>query len=224
MTPSLQVARLDFLTIRQYLGIRQLGFFLLIAFALCFLNGSSSFSIGILMMYGLFYTTYPFAIGEKAKTDLLYASLPLQKRNLVLGRYLFALFIHLGSAAIALVFAEMASLLLGQDIILSESLAAIGGCFFIFTLMASIQLPFYFKLGYTKAKRFVFLPIFLIPAFVLFLFRIVQQAGFAGNLTDFANQVAQNPMAFTLLAFLFWVLAIVLSILASLHNYCKREF
>jgi len=164
MTQTLRVARLDFLTIRQYLGIRQLGFFLLLAFVLCYMNGTSSFSIGILMMYGLFYTAYPFAIGEKTKIDLLYASLPLQTRNLVFGRYLFALLINLGSGLIAFLFTFATALVLRQDFVLEETVAAIVGCFFLFTLVEAIQMPFYFKLGYTKAKLVVFLPLVVVPA------------------------------------------------------------
>lgn len=224
MIQTLRMARLDFLTIRKYLGFRQLGLFLLLAFALCFMNGNPSFIIGTLMMYGLFYTAYPFAIGEKTKTDLLFASLPLQRQNLVFGRYLFAFIINLGSAAIALLFALVVSFFMQQEFVLEETLATILGCFFLFTLMESIQLPFYFKFGYTKAKLFVFLPILFIPALVFFLFRLVQESGIVGSLTDFGNQIAQNPLPSVSLALLFWVLAIALSLVASLRNYRKREF
>ena len=224
MTQTLHAARLDFLTIRQYLSLRNFAVFTCIAFALCYMNGNSSFAIGILMMYGLFYAAYPFAMGEKTKTDLLYLSLPLQKRNLVFGRYLFALLINLGSGVIALVFTRIASLLLNQEFILGETLATIGGCFFLFTLMECIQLPFYFKLGYTKAKLVVFLPILIIPALVIFMFRVAQESGALSSLGDLSNQVAQNPLPLVFLALLFWLLAIGISILASVQNYTRREF
>lgn len=224
MTQTLHVARLDFLTIRQYLSARNLLFFAIIIFVLSFFNQNSTIAIGIVMMYALLYSAYPFAIGEKTQTDLLYLSLPLQKRNLVYGRYLFTLFLNLSSAAIALLFTRVVSVFLQQEFVLGETLATIGGCFFLFTLMESIQLPFYFKLGYTKAKLFVFLPILFIPALVFFLFRLAQESGMVGSLTDLGNLVAQNPLLYVFLALLFWVLAIVISIFASLQNYSKREF
>jgi len=224
MTQTLRVARLDFLTIRQYLGIRQLGFFLLLAFVLCYMNGTSSFSIGILMMYGLFYTAYPFAIGEKTKIDLLYASLPLQTRNLVFGRYLFALLINLGSGLIAFLFTFATALVLRQDFVLEETVAAIVGCFFLFTLVEAIQMPFYFKLGYTKAKLVVFLPLVVVPAALFGLFRMAQERGLLGYIIDFGNQVSQNPLPLVLCCLVAWVLCMAISLLCSLQNYLKREF
>lgn len=224
MTKTLHVARLDFLTIRQYLSPRNLLFFAIIIFVLSFFNQNSSIAIGIVMMYALLYSAYPFAIGEKTKTDLLYLSLPLQKRNLVYGRYLFTLFLNLSSAVIALLFTRVVSVLLQQEFILGETLAATGSCFFLFTLMECIQLPFYFKLGYTKAKLFVFLPILVIPALIFFLFRLAQDFGLMASLTELGNQVAQNPLFFVFLALLFWVLAVSLSIFVSVQNYSKREF
>lgn len=224
MTQNFHVARLDLLTIRQYLSLRNLLLFAIITFVLSFFNQNSSIPIGIVMMYGLLYSAYPFAIGEKTKTDLLYASLPLQKSNLIYGRYLFTLCLNLGSAVIALLFTRVASVLLQQEFILWETLASIGGCLFLFTLIESIQLPFYFKLGYTKAKLFVFLPILLIPALIFFLFRVAQDYGLVGSVTNLSNQIAQNPLPFVFFSLLFWVLAISLSIFSSLRNYTKREF
>lgn len=224
MTQTLRVARLDFLTIQQYLGIRQLGFFLLIAFVLCYMNGTSSFSIGILMMYGLFYTAYPFAIGEKTKIDLLYASLPLQKKNLVFGRYLFAFLINLGSGVIAFLFTFLTALVLRQDFILGETAAAIVGCFFLFTLVEAIQMPFYFKLGYTKAKLLVFLPLIVVPAALFGLFRMAQERGLLDYFIKLGNQVSQNPLPLILFCLLGWMLFIAISVLCSLQNYHKREW
>lgn len=224
MTQTLRVARLDFYTIRQYLGFRQLGLFLLIAFVLCYMNGSSGFSIGILMMYGLFYTAYPFAIGEKTKMDLLYASLPLQKKTLVFGRYLFALLINLGSGVIAFLFTFVTALVLRQDFIFGDTAAAIVGCFFLFTLVEAMQIPFYFKLGYTKAKLVVFLPLLVVPAALFGLLQLAQERGLVDQMTEFGYRVSQNPVPLVLFSMLVWVLLMAISLLCSLQNYHKREW
>lgn len=216
MKQTIAAMRLDFLTIRQYLTYKQLGLYAVIIVILSFAMGSTTACIGILMIYGLFYTAYPFAIGEKTRADLFYASLPLERRNLVFGRYLFVLSINLFTAALNLVLCFIISLFQGE-FSLGETLSAIGGCFYLFTLVEAFQFPFYFKLGYTKAKLFAFLPLMMAPVLVIALFKLFPQP-------IFADITIYNPMILLLGALLVWILAFVFSIWRSCRVYYKREF
>lgn len=221
MKQTRAATRLDFLTIRQYLTLKQLALYTFIVIFLRFFLDSSSFIIGILMAYSLFYSSYPFAIGEKTRADLFYASLPLERRHVVYGRYLFALCINLGTAAFSFILCLLIALVQG-DFSLRETLLTLGACFYLFTLVEAFQFPVYFKLGYTKAKLFVLLPLMLTPALIIGLVKLAQKLGWDAN--ALCAHSLQNPLFLLLGALLMWTFAIVFSLARSCQLYKKREF
>jgi len=215
--------RLDFLTIRQYLTYKQLGLYAVIIAILSFTLDSATACIGVLMMYGLFYASYPFAIGEKMRADLLYATLPLERRHLVFGRYLFALCINLCTAAVSFVLCLLVPLVQGE-FLMEETLLSIGACFYLFTLVEAFQFPLYFKLGYTKAKLVALLPLMLTPVLVIGGVKLAPRLGWTASMDGFPSMTIQNPLVPLLGALLLWMIAFLFSIRRSFRVYKKREF
>ncbi len=91
MIKPLAFARLDFITIKPYLTVKNLIIFAMVAAAINLYMGGSA-SIGIIMAYATVYVSYPFALGEKNGVDMLYSTLSISRGNVVAGRYIFALF------------------------------------------------------------------------------------------------------------------------------------
>ena len=69
--------------------------------ALLINNAAGGVILGIIMACSLMYSSYPFAVGEKNGIDQLYFTLPMSKRNIVLGRYAFVIALDILSAVVA---------------------------------------------------------------------------------------------------------------------------
>ena len=105
-----------------------------------------------------------FAIQEKNGLDRLYGSLSMNLNEIILGRYIFALFFYtisfIGSIG---VFAILIRL---NNISILDTLTGFCISLAYFSINTGIQFPIYFKLGYMKA-RFWFLFVFIPLLFVM---------------------------------------------------------
>ena len=157
-------ARLDYMTVKEYLSVKSIGIFL--GVFLLFLVGMDmqEMAVGMFMMYGFLYSTYPFLITEKHNTQMLYATLPIRPKSLVQGRYLYAVSLSVASGLVAFVLPTALRGFVKEPMEVRVLLVTILTCFVIFTLMFAIQIPIYFKLDYSRAKMLAYLPILLVPA------------------------------------------------------------
>ena len=89
----------------------------------------------------------------------LYGILPVRKRDLVLGRYLFVL--ALGALALAVSLAAQPLVLraVGEPVAGLDLLQAAVGGLLLFTLYTVFQLPGYYKFGSIKGRVFLYLPV-----------------------------------------------------------------
>ncbi|SEO99782.1 ABC-2 transporter permease [Amycolatopsis saalfeldensis] len=95
--------------------------------------------------------SYPFQVSDKAKLETLYAVLPVTRRSLLLGRYLWSLAIFVcysvvGMAA-SLVSAHVQNIAFAGPAV-AEVLAISWAAF---ALNISIQYPLYVRFGYLRA-------------------------------------------------------------------------
>jgi ABC-type transport system involved in multi-copper enzyme maturation permease subunit len=232
MKAILAVFRLDCHTIRQYCSCKQFAIVaaMLLFLALCFRSG---FTVtGLVMVYGLFYAMYPFAIGEKNQLDVLYATLPVSRREIVLGRYLFALAAHLIAAAVAFlaltavdffVREEGSSLFfaVGTGDSLPGNLVVLGVCFCLYTLITAIQFPVFFRVGYLKARVFSLLAVAFVCAVAVGSFVLLADIPLMEN---FAARIRGYPGLILLGAVLLWGGIQAVSVHVSARWYEKRSF
>lgn len=221
MNTTLSVVKLDLITIRQYLSLKNLALYAGVVIVFGFMFEDFTFALAIMMVYGMFYCSYPFVVAEKTQMDLLYSSLPIRRNNLVYGRYLFALCMNLFFAAFALVLVIGASLVLQKEINFTIILSTLGACFLIFSLVEAIQLPIYFKVGYTKAKIIAMMPLLLLPLAVVGGSQL-----FEGNpdLLFYLERIVTNPLPAVCMLVLILVIFTAVSIGLSCKFYQTREF
>ncbi|MDR2903271.1 MAG: ABC-2 transporter permease, partial [Clostridiales bacterium] len=150
MNKTINFTKLDFITIKPYLSLKNLALFTAV-FIFIGIGTSPATSIGMIMMFGLIYTTYPFAVGDKNGIDLLYATLPIKKSDIVVGRYFFAVMWNLLVAAVAVAASLVMVRATSADMSTADIFVTALVCFGLFSLIGAIQLPIYFKYGYAKA-------------------------------------------------------------------------
>ena len=94
---------------------------------------------------------YPFLVADRADLDTLYAVLPLTRRSLLIGRYLWALasFVVTGGIglAVSLLFARLEGLSFGGY----ELGAVVAVSWVLFALNVSVQFPMFVRFGYSRA-------------------------------------------------------------------------
>lgn len=223
MTKTLAFLRLDLLTIKPYLTLKNLIIFLLIAVFISLYTRSSGSVIGIFMAMGALYVSYPFAVGEQNGIDTLYATLTLNRNNVVSGRYVFALFVDVMAGLLAFVasFGVLAVMNIRFDPL--EALAVFIGTFLIFSFIQAFQLPIYFKLGYARAKILAYLPFMGVFLFITLMGVFYQGSNLSQLLTAVSEWVAANPFLLAFILIAVWCVIMGLSYRLSLRFYQNRD-
>lgn len=224
MIEALHFLRLDVQTIRQYLTVKQLGLYAVIILVLSYTLDNAFFVMGMIMMYGLFYAAYPFAIGDKTQTDILYASLPLKKHHIIAGRYLFALCVNLVTAVLSIAISALVAVVFQKEFDLLPSIIAVLICFVLYVLVEALQFPIYFKFGYTKAKLMAFLPILFVPFSIALLTSLVQKEVWMLTLSNLFFWVEAHVLLVIIALIILLCFVIMLSAAISLRIYQKRDF
>lgn len=223
MNKTLSFAKLDYLTVKPYITLKNILIFSIVFAIIGYRTDDPSAIIGIMMMYGTIYVTSPFAVGDKNGIDTLYATLPLTKKNIVVGRYVFALFLNVIVGAIAVAISAIFMFVFGKEINWIETLIIIMVYFVVFTILQSIQLPIHFKLGYAKAKFLAYLPFAALPAAVIVISKLAGKNSFLPFLKNTFSWIETNSLLSIILVIIIWVLIVISSISLSYRFYKKRE-
>ena len=165
MNKLISFVRMDFLTIKPYLTLRNMPLFLLLVFFLAMLTDGINAGISLGIMISTLMISYPFQVGEKNSLDALYITLSINRRTVVLGRFLFVFVFNVCTIVLSLVVATAAQLfsqLIGYGNATSgfSWLVLLLGAAFL--IVQAIQLPIYFKLGYSRAKFLSVVPLVVI--------------------------------------------------------------
>jgi hypothetical protein len=225
MNKLLAFVRLDFITIKPYLTIKNLLIFAVVAIFLTTMSGNISSGMSVGIMIGTLFISYPFAIGEKNNIDALYVTLSLDRKTVVAGRYLFTLAFNICAILFSIFFAIVGVLVTGatgleigkSDILLAGVLLAAA-----FIVIQSIQLPFFFKMGYTKAKFFSIVPFVALTTGYMVFMTASKENGIVSRIESVLEDLTSGLLV--VLAVLALLLICYISYKLSLSFYKKREF
>ncbi|MBA3021988.1 ABC-2 transporter permease [Propionicimonas sp.] len=119
----------------------------------------------VLPLLPVFFVTYPFLTDERGHHDLLYATLPIRRQTVVLGRHLFFLAIQLASGVLALALLAATAAATGRPLEPRLATLATMASLTAGSVLLAIQLPLLFWLGFAKSRWIALLPmlVFLTP-------------------------------------------------------------
>jgi hypothetical protein len=230
MNKLIAFVRLDFKTVKPYFKAKNLLIFASVAVFLSVVSGSVLMSIGIGFMLGTLFVSYPFAVGERSNIDALYRTLSISRGTVVRGRYLFVFVLNLlavlGSfvcASIGLFVSKSAGAFQtgagGNDpTSLIISLTA------LLVIIQIVQLPLFFRLGYTKAKFMSIVPfVVVVSGFAAIMSVLRDASGGLAWLSDYLDNIAKGGVGVPL-AVIGLVLCIFVSYNMSLKLYRHRDF
>ena len=225
MSKLFSFVRLDFITVKPYFTVKNLLIFAVVAIFLTTMSGNVSSGMGVGIMLGTMFISYPFAVGEKSNMDALYTTLSLNRKTVVAGRYLFALAFNFCAVLFSIVFAIVGIFMSGafgldmgtDEILLAGILLAA-----IFIVIQAIQLPFFFKMGYAKAKFFSLVPFVALMVGYMTFMTGSKDNGIVNQIESVLARITSGMLVgFATLALLF---ICYLSYRLSLSFYIKREF
>jgi ABC-type transport system involved in multi-copper enzyme maturation permease subunit len=183
MDRVLNAVKLDFMTGRFYLALYPLLFIL--GLVIGTVVQMPIFTVILVIVLGVFIAGGVFSTSEKNHGERLYGTLPLRRRDMVLGRYLYGLVLGVGATVIAGILGFLASWISGADMssfgpkrgslmVGADSLvfwAAIGFAFLYFCFSVGVAFPIYFHFGFSKAYVFTMLPLYLVVLAALLITR-----------------------------------------------------
>ncbi|MCL2054786.1 MAG: ABC-2 transporter permease [Oscillospiraceae bacterium] len=220
------VVGLDFATMKPQLGLKVTLPLLLSVLWMVTMSGSVASGIGIGLMMAMLFSGLPFLYGGKNNLDALYATLSLDRKTVVKGRYLFTLTMNICAVAATFILGTIGQLTLALTGVTFSS----DGIVWVFAVMGfmciamqAMQLPFYFKFGYQKAKLFSIVPLTGITGLAGVV--LVMGGGeLLNGITTFAAKFQENRVM--LFGGIGAVLAVIVfaSYKLSLVFYEKREF
>lgn len=174
----------------------------------------------IAMFYGVIMVSYPFALSEKNNIENFYGTLSLKKRNIVNGRYIFTLGTMIFFTILSYIIMIVGNVILKQGLEYSELLFVLVTGFFMSLILVSLQLPTYFKLGYTKGKIFTYVPFFVIAIGVSLLGSLMGES--TEKFKAIAAYIENNPVMVSIFLILCGLLIFEISNIVSQRLYINR--
>ena len=186
MTGFLRMTKLDFFTMKT----QAVSYLSLIAIVLMF--GFIGSPITVLCITGAWFIALQasniFAIQEKNNLNKLYGSVSVSLTDIVWGRYFFMFLNYLVAFLAVMVLHFGFSLYRSISVNTSDVMLGFGLSFLIFSVITGIQMPIFFKMGYTKAKIWALFPFLIVMALVII-------PSFITALSDFIQSVMVNQSA-----------------------------
>lgn len=201
MNGAFRIAKLDFFTMKSQAVLYVIMVLIVSMFSIM------DSSIIVSFITGAWFTALMasniFVIQEKNNLNRLYGSVSVELKDIVLGRYIFAFSNYAISLVTVIVVSLIVSLFRDMFIDVSNILLGFSLSLLIFSIITGIQMPLFFKMGYTKAKLWSFIPfavvmlLVVLPAFVSALSGVLDFAQSHKGIFAFTCIVASCIIQFT---------------------------
>lgn len=215
MNETLKAARLNFSLVRPYMKT----ILFVVAFPVVYvvMNRSLLNGISFAMCFLSMTAGYTFSISEKNSMERLYGILPVSKRHMVIGRYLYTCTMGLFALTISLIVYSIVLYALGAAVSFSDIIAAAITGIILFSLYTVFLLPGYYKYGAIKGRLFLFIPV----AGYLAVLMYASKFDFAGS--PVLSSIFSRPLIFAIVALLICAMSFLLSIVVSIRILRNKE-
>lgn len=178
MNGAFRIAKLDFFTMKSQAVLYAIMVLIIVMFSIMDSSITVSFITGA--WFTALMASNIFVIQEKNNLNRLYSSVSVELKDIVLGRYIFAFSNYVISLVTVIAVSLIVSLFRDMFIDVSNILLGFSLSLLIYSIITGIQMPLFFKLGYTKAKIWAVVPflvvmlLVIIPSFITVLSTFIQ--------------------------------------------------
>ena len=215
---AIKVLKLDLLSIKPYLTIKNLIILIGLGTLYGVLSKNPAFVLATVQMFAVLFSGYPFMVGEESGIDPLYKLFSISSKDVVKGRYLLATVSVIIMLLVGVVMAMFIGIAYPMENLFYSLLLAAPCIGLISLIIIFIEYPIYFKYGYKKGKTLTAVPMLLLAI------GAVCSTYFHESLKSIVQFLMINPfMAITVICIIF---IIILGISLRLSNklYTRREF
>ncbi len=207
---------LEFMTIKNYFTLKNLMIILFSSLFAMFINQQPFMFMIMAFVMSDSYSAYVFVMNEMGMLETFFQILPLNRKEIVIGRYLFSTLIKvcfgLAGLVISLIFAGFIKL----DVSILEMFMMFLGLLFIFVFVQNIKIPMFFKFGYSKSKIYSYLP-YLVIVIISWGLKELSVLGFIIEI------IGRNTILFFSGLFIFMVITIIISSNISLKIFKNKD-
>ena len=168
-TRTLSAFRLDVRTARSVYPV--MGYTLAVACAVGWLTQKPGVTGFVVMVFAMFLGGTIFQIHEKNHSAKLYGFLPLRRREVVAGRYLFALVVGVVNLVVASGAAALVNKVTGADMAALDYLMILAGAWLFYCFAVCVTYPIYFSVGFARAYMFTMVPFMAVMVTIVILLR-----------------------------------------------------
>ncbi len=224
MSKAVSFVKLDWLTIKPFLTMKNLVLVLGLAVFLARFAKMSTLALIYPMVFGNLYTTYPFASGsEFASLDSLYAVLGIERADVVKGRYLYALTVNAITVVFSILVLKVTTIGMEETLAIQEILLIVLSMAAMYNLMQAIQIPILFSVPYAKAKFVSVIPFVLLPTIFVLGGQALKRFFPNASIDGLTAWIAANPWITAAIVVVTWIAILWISYRISLYLYRKRE-
>jgi len=210
MNSIFQVLKLDYFTVKTAYSKIIVVYFISILLGLL---TQPIISIILIMFFCVSFSGLTFSIIEKNNCEKLYGILPIHRREIITGRYLYGFISGIVNLIISIILACIIATFSKQQIDVFTLSLSITFSFCYYCFAVSISYPIYYKVGFSKSYIFITLPLYLLIFLVTFL----------SEKTNFIETIGQILQYFSnhYILFLFYgfILSIFMLIISAIISY-----
>ena len=214
------VVIMDFMMLKPFM--KNIAMLIGLGFVYSLVFGNFSMMLSMSSVAIIQAISYPSAVGSTCSVETLYASLPIERRDVVKGRYLYALVIYTVLFLFTL-FVTLSFDFFGAGEPLSFVFAlTVALLLTLLCLFVSLsQMPIFFRYGYVKSKIIAYIPILVI---FLILTTIMMTLGISDeDISTLIASFSQNIILIIIFGFALAILIFWVSYKLSAKFYMERE-
>jgi ABC-2 type transport system permease protein len=173
----------------------------------------------MIMFFSVSFSGLAFSLIEKNACEKLYGILPVHKKEIIAGRYLYGFITGIVNLLISAMLAYIIAIFSKQQIGASALFLSITMVFCYYCFAVSISYPVYYKIGFSKSYIFITLPLYLIIILIAFL---SEKTNFTETINQFLQYFFDHYILFLLCGFIFSIFMLVFSAVVS-HGIFKNK-
>lgn len=221
MSRIMKLVQLDKALLKPYYK----SFILVFLIPLFVVYNAKDISFGIIFYMCMLSMTssYTFSIAEKNNLNRLYGLLPVNKGDIVKGRYAFTALFGLAGIIVAIAVNSILLKLMGVSFDMDNVIAGIAIGLAFYFLFTAVQLPGFFKLGAIKGRYFSFIPLIGLSTIAIISNIVLKSTQKAETSDSFVSSFLNSSCGLLVCAVLFCIVAYGISIGISKRIFNKME-
>jgi len=196
---------------------------LIMIYAISILLGLSTqpiMPVIMIMFFCVSFSGLAFSIVEKNACEKLFGILPIRRKEIVAGRYLYGFISGIANLVISIILSYIIAIFSKQQIDILALFLSMTLAFCYYCFAVSISYPIYYKIGFSKSYIFITLPLYLLLLLIAFL---SEKTNFIENIAQVLQYFFEHYILFLLCGFTLGIFMLLISAIISYNIFKNTE-